>query len=57
MVFTSCSGDNFRSEFLAVLVIPILTAAITRILTNVLQVMPVLFAIHELEYNFSRQRQ
>lgn len=34
---------NFRSESLAVIVIPILTAAITRILTNVLQVMPVVF--------------
>lgn len=34
---------NFRSESYAVIVIPILTAAITRIFTNVLQVMPVLF--------------
>lgn len=34
---------NFRSESLTVIGIPILTAAITRIITNVLQVMPVLF--------------
>ncbi|MDD7794789.1 CPBP family intramembrane glutamic endopeptidase [Clostridium sp. 'White wine YQ'] len=34
---------SFRSESLAVIIIPILTAAITRILTNILQVIPILF--------------
>ncbi|WP_066675471.1 CPBP family intramembrane glutamic endopeptidase [Clostridium septicum] len=34
---------NFRSESLSVIVIPILVAVITRVFTNILQVIPVLF--------------
>lgn len=34
---------RFRSESLVVIIIPIIVAAITRVLTNVLQVLPVLF--------------
>ncbi|WP_338609390.1 CPBP family intramembrane metalloprotease [Clostridium baratii] len=34
---------SFRSESLVVIIIPILIAAITRVFTNILQVMPILF--------------
>ena len=34
---------NFRSESLSVIVIPILVAVITRVFTNILQLIPVLF--------------
>ena len=34
---------SFRSESLVVIIIPIIIAAITRVLTNVLQILPVLF--------------